>query len=277
MRPLAFVLLLITITLSTGQAFAQSVAEAWPVAVHAKYRFKYNGIDVGELSVNSNRSDKTYALSGSGKVSVLFGAITWSGSSNVSGTIVGGLPHPTSYALEWRNNRKGGTIKMGYKGRVATDVTVVPPPEPHKDLVPLVPPHKVDAFDPVSAILTLTKADERPPCDRRVSIFDGKQRYDIALTFKRNITLPAKAGGSSGDIAYVCRAMYVPVAGHRDNAATKTYAANKDVEVVMRRVPGSQMLIPYSVTVPTFWGTGSMVTEHVEVTTAAGSRIALGK
>jgi hypothetical protein len=69
--------------------------------------------------------------------------------------------------------------------------------------------------------------------------------------------------------------MYEPVAGHRDNAATKTYASNRDVEVVLRRVAGSGLLIPYSVTVPTFWGTGSMVTDRIEIVTQGAGRIAL--
>lgn len=261
----------------SAPASAQPLGETWPAAVHAHYKLQYNGIDVGQLNVTSKRSGTTYSLDGSGKVSVLFGAITWSGNSSVKGNIVGGIPQPVTYAFSWKNNRKGGTIDMGYKDRVATDVKVVPPQDPHPDLVPVQPQHKAGVFDPVSALLMLTRADERPPCDRKVSIFDGKQRYDIVLSFKRNTNLPPSAGGQKGEIAYVCRAMYVPVAGHRDNAATKGHAANKDVEVVMRRVPGSQLLIPYSVLIPTMWGSGSMVTDRIEVTTTAGTRIALSK
>jgi hypothetical protein len=135
--------------------------------------------------------------------------------------------------------------------------------------------HKVDALDPLSAIMLLTKADSRPPCTRRVGIFDGKQRYDIVFTYKSQIRLPPPSSGGPSEIAYVCRAMYEPIAGHRANAATKTYASNRDVEVVMRRLPGSEMLIPYSVTIPTLWGTGTMVTERIEITTTAAGQIAL--
>jgi hypothetical protein len=256
---------------------AQASLEAWPVAVDAQYRLRYNGIEVGKLNVKSTRAEKTYAVSGAGKVSVFFGAVTWAGSSTVTGTIAGGLPQPVAYAFDWKNNRKGGVIKLGFKDRVATDVSVTPPPEPHKDLVPLLPAHKAGAWDPVSALLMLSRADGKPPCERRVPIFDGKQRYEIELTFKRKTTIPGTAGSGAGEVADVCRAMYVPVAGHRDNAATKTYMSNKDVEVVMRRVPGSIAVIPYSVTIPTFWGTGSMVTERIEVTMAGGQKVAFGR
>src|SRR4051794_20946012 len=105
--PLALLLGLAT-TAST--AMAQSANDGWPVAVTAHYRLQYNGINVGQLSVISQRKEGSYTLSGSGKVSVLFGAITWSGSSTVSGVIADGKPQPIKYAFEWRNNRKGGTI-----------------------------------------------------------------------------------------------------------------------------------------------------------------------
>jgi hypothetical protein len=43
------------------------------------------------------------------------------------------------------------------------------------------------------------------------------------------------------------------------------------VEIVLRRIPGSEMLIPYAVNVPTEWGTGSMAAERIDViTTSAG-------
>jgi hypothetical protein len=130
--------------------------------------------------------------------------------------------------------------------------------------------HKAGVLDPLSAIMTLTKADNRPPCDRRAGIFDGTQRYDIVFTPKRQTRLPSLSSGGSPEIAYVCRITYEPVAGHRDNAGTKTYASNRDAEIVLRRIPGSEMLIPDSVTIPTAWGTGSMVTERIDIVTAAG-------
>lgn len=276
-RPIALAALASVLVLAPLSAAGQTASDAWPAAVHAHYKLRYNGIDVGNLNIVSTRADKSYAISGSGKLSVLFGTITWAGSSNVSGIVAANTPQPVTYVFDWKNNRKSGAIKLGFKERVATDVSVTPPPEQHKDDVPLLPQHKAGAFDPVSAMLMLTRADGRPPCERRVDIFDGKQRYGIVLSFKHKMKLPVAKGGGPAETADVCRAMYVPVAGHRDNDATRTYASNRDVEVVMRRVPGTAAHIPYSVSVPTAWGTGSMVTEYVEVTMAGGTKVAFGK
>ena len=242
-------------------------AETWPSAVRAHYSLRYNGLEVGRLDINSTTSATTYSLSGSAKVSVFFGVFKMSGSSNVSGSIdEGETPSPVNYGFDWRQNNKFGTIRMAFKDHVPTEIAVKPPSKMKPDLVPLMPAHKVGAYDPLSAILMLTKADGRPPCDRRVAIFDGKQRYDIVLTPKRLMRLPGS------QTAHVCRIMYEPVAGHRNNEDTRAYATNRDAEVVMRPIPGSQMVIPYAVTIPSTWGTGSMVTERIDIVTAGQQR-----
>ena len=146
---------------------------------------------------------------------------------------------------------------------------------PKPDVVPLTPTHKAGAIDPVSAILALTRADDRPPCDRRVEIFDGQQRYNIVLSFKRMTRVKAAAGGAHSEPAIVCRAIYEPVAGHRANEDTKAYAANHDVEIVMRHVPGTRMMIPSAIMVPTVWGTGSMVADRIEVVVSANRKFTM--
>jgi len=123
--------------------------------------------------------------------------------------------------------------------------------------------------------LNLTRADSRGPCDRRAAIFDGKQRYDLAFSLKRHTRIAASTAGGASTIGFVCQAAYVPIAGHRDNADNKSYIANHDAELVMRPVPGAKFWIPYSVSIPTKWGTGSMTTDHIEIVTAGGSKVAL--
>jgi Protein of unknown function (DUF3108) len=267
-------LALLPLPANSGETSADRTARIWPTSVQAHYRLYFAGIDVGRLDINANTAGNSYSLSGSGKISLLLGTIAWSASSRVSGVIDGDMPAPTNYAFDWRQNKKRGFIHIGFKDRVATEVAVKPPTRVKPDTVPLAPAHRTGALDPMSAVLMLTKADSRPPCDRRVRIFDGKQRYDLVLTPKRLTRLPSASGRGHTETAYVCRAMYEPVAGHRDNADTKAYAAKRDVEVVLRRIPGSDMLIPYSVTVPTEWGTGSMVTDRIDVVTAAAGKIA---
>jgi hypothetical protein len=257
-----------------GQAAEGPIKEVWPAAVSAHYKLKFNGISVGKIAFSSKAAGKTYELTSNGEVSLLFGAIKWTGASNVAGAIEAVEPAPKSYAFDWKRNKKGGAIKLGFAGHKAVEVAVEPPPSAHHDTVPLSDKDKQGVVDPLSAIMALTTAAKGDPCERRVKVFDGKQRFDIVFSPKRQTVIPAPKGGASA-VGYVCRAMYEPIAGHRANADQKAYAANRDAEVVLRKLPGSEALIPHSVTIPTAWGTGTMVIERVDVTSATAGQFAV--
>jgi hypothetical protein len=263
-----------SVLMAAGLSAPVHAAEAWPTAVTARYKLKFNGIDVGHITFTSKVTGQTYALTSDGEVSVLFGAVKWTGVSNVSGAVVNGQVAPKSYAFDWKKNKKGGAIRLGYVGAKAASVAVDPPPSTDADIVPITDAHKTGALDPLSAIMVLTRSDVADPCARRAPVYDGKHRFDIVFSQKRKALIPASKAGASS-IGVVCRAMYEPIAGHKANADSKAYAANRDAEVTLRTVPGSQLLIPHSVNVPTAWGTGSMVMEKIVVTSPSAGQIAL--
>jgi hypothetical protein len=272
---LSLALALLSGQASSGETVVEKLRESRPTTVHARYSLRYDGIEVGKLDITSKATDSTYSLSGSAKVSALFGTFKWLGSSNASGAIVRGAPVPAAFAFNWSMNKKSGATKIGFKEHTASEIVITPTPHIKADVVPLTVIDKIDALDPLSAVLAFTKADSRPPCDRRVGIFDGKQRYDIVLTPKRETHLPAPSKRGTSETAFVCRIMYEPIAGHRDNEDTKSYAANRDAELTLRRIPSAGIFIPYSLTIPTAWGTGSMVTERIDIVTATAGKIAL--
>jgi Protein of unknown function (DUF3108) len=258
----------------TTPSHARDAAEAWPATVHAKYRINFLGIDVGHIEMTSTTTSAKYAMSGSGKVSALLGAVVWTGKSSVSGVIENGAPVPTAYTHDIANKKKSWGTEIRYKDRNAPEVILTPPPgEQPPEFVPLTPANKVGAFDPLSALMMLTKADGKPPCARRLPIFDGKHRYDLVFSFKRMTRLPLATGKDTSEVGIVCRVIYEPIAGYKANEDTKAYTSNRDTEVILRRIPGTEMLIPHSVTVSSAWGSGSMTAEQIDVTTAAGGKV----
>jgi Protein of unknown function (DUF3108) len=250
-------------------------AEPWPASVNARYKLQYNGINMGTLDFASTTGAQGYQLKTSAHVKLLFGAIRWDGDTTVTGAIAQAAPLPASYVFDWKKNKKGGAIKLAFAGGNATSVSVEPPSSPSDDTVPLTEEHKKKVLDPLSAVMALTRADGPAPCDRKVSVFDGKHRFDVAMSFKRQTQIAPKKPGGASTIGYVCRLSYAPIAGHKANADTKAYVANQDVEVVLQRVSPGNALIPHTLTIPTKWGTGSMVADKIEVTTVAGVRVAL--
>ena len=50
--------------------------------------------------------------------------------------------------------------------------------------MPLREQHLKGVLDPLSAIMVLSRGSSANPCDRRLPIFDGKERFDLVFSYK---------------------------------------------------------------------------------------------
>src|SRR5437016_4697548 len=88
------------------------------------------------------------------------------------------------------------------------------------------------------------RAARRAACCQRLPIFDGRQRFDIAMSFKRMERVQAEKGYDGP--ALVCTALYEPIAGHRpERYAIQYLRATRDIEVWFVPIAGTRMLVPY--------------------------------
>ncbi len=265
-------LTLVSITVLATPAFANG---ARPAAVKASYRVSFAGVDIGSFGFQSEAVGRGYTASASAKVRLLLGALKWTGTMSGAGQNSGGEVRPRSYSqsfvskrkLLFKTKRKSKTASLKFSGSkvVSADVT---PPLKTKDRVPLRPTHLRSVLDPLGALVSLTSPiPGQNPCARRVPIFDGRQRFDLKLSPKSR-----KAG--RGGTNHICRVRYIPIAGHRINGKdSKDIARRTSVEVTLREVNGSAILIPTSVRVPTRAGTAELTLREVNITTAAAKRI----
>jgi hypothetical protein len=252
---------------------ALAAKEPWPAKVSAHYILKFNGVGVGTLDFNSTTGPSGYTLTTAAQMSVLFGAVKWVGNSTVSGTVVAQQPKPRTYAFTWLKNKKGGEIKLGFQDGKASSVSIEPPHNPSPETVPITDGHKAGVLDPLSAVMAMTRETGSAPCVGRAAVFDGKHRFNIVMSYKRQTRIAPRKPGGVAMIGTVCRLTYEPIAGHKDNADTKAYAANTDVEALFVPMdPGGTSMLQV-LTIPTKWGTGTMVADRIEVTNAAGVRI----
>jgi hypothetical protein len=78
--------------------------------------------------------------------------------------------------------------------------------------------------DPLTAVLRMANAQSGRPCSGRYRVYDGKDLFDLSLSFKKSITL-ASASPSEAK-ALECRLTYAPVAGSavdKGETAVETY------------------------------------------------------
>src|SRR5262249_15194198 len=81
-------------------------------------------------------------------------------------------------------------------------------------------------------------------CRRTLPIFDGQQRYDLKLAFKRMDKMAA-GKGYAGPVV-VCSADYEPIAGHRANIPLVKYLSEgREMEIALAPIAGTRLLAPF--------------------------------
>jgi hypothetical protein len=85
-------------------------------------------------------------------------------------------------------------------------------------------------------------------CQHTLPIFDGNQRYDLKLAFKRTDKMKAEKG-YAGPVV-VCSLRYEPIAGHRASAALVKYLSEgREMEIALAPIAGTRLLAPFRVSV----------------------------
>ncbi len=259
--------------------------EAWPAEVTAIYKVSFAGLDLGtfrfQSKVDGGRSAAgTYALTGQARLKGPLGTFEWNGTTNSAGSAAAAGPKPQAYTFDFNSSaiigkNKSGAVKLGFKDGAVSNVSVVPLKPPAADMVPIKDEHKRNVLDPLSAVMALSLASGQKPCDRKLAIFDGKQRFDLALSFRRQQRIvEARPSGQPG-VGYVCRVRYTPIAGYRDNEDTEKLVTNGNIEITLRPVPSANLMVPYHVSIPTGAGTATLTAQRIEITTRSRGLIAL--
>jgi hypothetical protein len=267
-------LLLAGLAVLLAGGFASPRAEAWPSVVRATYDVNFNGINVGTFEFQSHTEGKSYSLSGSAQLTILL--FNWIGEIRTFGLLSSArAPRPAAFSFEFQAAGKTGSTRMDFASGNVTEVRHMPPAPPKPDTVPVREQHLKGVLDPLSAILVLVNYANPDPCDRRLPIFDGRERFDLVLSYKGQTKVNEQQPSGQPAIAHVCRVRYRPIAGHLTDAESSYLATSNDIEVSLRPVPSANILVPYQITIPTMLGYATIVSKRVEIETPGSPQIAL--
>jgi hypothetical protein len=216
-------------------------------------------------------------LTGHAQLSALLGALTWKGETRTAGTLAANAPKPAGYTFDFNGIGKTGSIKMNFAGDHVANVSHAPPLPPQTDTVPVRDAHLKGVLDPLSAVMALARTANSgaDPCKRKLSIFDGRQRFDLVLSFVREERIVEAKPSGQPDMALVCRVQYFPVAGHKVNDETQHMATTNGIEIALRPVPSVNLFVPHQITVPTIAGSATLTSQWVQITTQRNEQIAL--
>lgn len=247
------------IVLAAGLAGASGPALA-DGSLNAKYALSVAGVEVGRASVVVQATDASFEIAGTGRVSGVLRALS-SGKGHVAarGTMEGGKPTPQVFAVITEADGKTESIRMGFGGTTVKELDVEPPPKPLPDRIELTDAHKTNVIDPLSGAFVMVPGTgdmlSAAACTKAIPIFDGRQRYDVTLSYLRTEDVKAGDKGYAGP-AVVCRVGYEPVAGHRPNRSTVKYMqSNKEMYVWLVPIAGTRLMAPFKVSIATMIGT----------------------
>jgi uncharacterized protein YfiM (DUF2279 family) len=228
----------------------------------ARYDFTLAGISVGRGSWIIDIADDHFTASASGQTAGLMRVLaSGRGQSVARGTIVGGQFVPGTYRSSISTDKKYDDVRMAISGGVVREFVAEPSALPMPNRVPITEAHRRGVTDPMSASLFRVPGTGSlftpEACPRKLSIFDGRMRYDLHLTFKRIDRVKAEKG-YQGNVV-VCSVIFSPIAGHVPDRAPIQYLANlREIEASLAPIAGTRVLAPYRVSVPTPIGTGVM-------------------
>jgi hypothetical protein len=246
-----------------GQGFAQGKLDA-------RYTVTVGGLPVGRGAWVIDIADDHFSAAASGATAGLMRVFaSGQGQSAARGGVASGQLVPSTYASSIVTDQKFDEVRMVISAGTVREFVADPPTVPSPDRVPITEAHRRGVSDPMTASLMRVpgSGDTFVPqaCQRTLSIFDGRMRYDLKLAFKRLDQVKTEKGYQGP--AVVCAVYFAPIAGHiPDRAALKYLMELRDIELWLAPIAGTRVMAPYRVSVPTPIGIGIMqATQFVSV------------
>lgn len=254
-------------------------AMAGEVTVRATYNIQAP-VGSGKFQFASAQDGKRYKMQGAANFKAFLGFFKWNSSVASNGYLSSDKPKPYIYAFNAKSDEKSEVIRLNFKGNAVKKIRAIPPTRPHPERVSVRDEHLRNVVDPLSAVLAFTDAkpsltNGTQACNRKIRIFDGRQRFDVQLSYKRKDYAELSNGKSR--TAFVCRARYKPIAGHKMNQTVKYMSQSKGLEVWLVPLPKMKMYVPYKIVIPIMIGTASAELANFQVRDPQKGVVALAK
>jgi hypothetical protein len=222
----------------------------------AHYSVTVAGIAVGQTDISVVIGEAEYATLASGRASGLVRAlVAGDGALSARGAVVDGRLVPASFVARTTGDDETSSVTMTLEGGDVKELTAETS-APAADRVPVGDEHRKGIIDPLSALLIqvggtgdVVAADA---CRRTLPIFDGRRRFDLALSFKRIDQVKA-AKGYAGP-AVVCAVTFKPIAGHRVGSPLVKYLGGREIELALAPIDGTRLLAPFRLSIANMLG-----------------------
>jgi hypothetical protein len=238
----------------------------------ARYTLSMAGLSIGKLNWRTQLGMSDYTTSADGRISGFLSLfVTGEGKVIVKGQMKDGRPQPASFSSAVVREDEKVNVQIAFDGARVRELKVEEPP-PEDDRVPIADAHKTGVIDPLSAFLIPGPADPmaREGCERTLAMFDGRRRYDLALSFTRTDMIKNDSGRQI--TVLVCAIKFKPMSGHRTSSQlVKFLSEGREIEVWLVPVTGTRILAPVRLSVASLIGNMVLQADQFETTALAAS------
>jgi len=264
LRPAAVLgLSLLLVVLPSGASQADS-------RIEVTYAVTYLHVTIGSGRWSLDVSGNHYATTASGEIKGMMSLlINGEGSGRADGVVGRSNPLPSRFAAHVVSTAENDDIEVAFQNGAVKELYATPPFPPTPKRVTVSAAVLVGVSDPLSAALAfMGGTNDAVPnvCDRRLRIFDGRRRFDVALSFKRteeNVTVPPVFHGTG----IICSVQLLPIAGQQaENSALKYLVESKNLEIEYSLIPEVHAFVPVAATLPTLIGTAHVNATGLTVT-----------
>jgi hypothetical protein len=244
-----------TTILAAGSALALITAVADDRAhgegnLDASYTISFARIPVGEITATAVFGQSEYTISARARAGGVMKVLLVDGEASFTtrGTIKDGHPEPTNFTSKIVSNAETSDVTMVLDEGNVRELVGAPP---GLDRVPVTAANRRGIVDPLTAVLSSAGGTgetlSQEACRRTLPIFDGHQRYDLKLAFKRMDKMTAEK--YAGPVV-VCSVNYEPIAGHRANIPLVKYLSDgREMEIALAPIAGTRLLAPFRLSV----------------------------
>lgn len=239
------VLVFATATGYGDQALAQS-------KLRASYTITFARIPVGNIVAILELGTSEYMVSATGNAGgAIRSLVSGEAAFATRGTIKDGRAVPASFTSKITSSDENLDVTMLLHDGIVDRLKIVPP-QPEDNRVPVTESDRQGILDPLSALLLANGVAganlSQDACQRTLPIFDGLQRYDLRLAYKRMDNVAAGKGYAGP--AVVCSIRYQPIAGHHASTPLVKYISEgREMEIAFVPIAGARMLAPFQVSV----------------------------
>jgi len=255
--------LVVASTLWSGGALAEDAARG-TTQITATYGVYWSGLHFGDVRLAITVRSSDYQMKGDGRFSVLGGWIyEWRGATTSMGKLSSSGPKPSQYTLSYSGGDQHGEVRISFGGGAVSDVSISPKKRPNPKNIPVTKDQLRGVLDPMTGAFlrarpNLSDADLKV-CDETIPAFDGKLRFDIVLVPKEQRRVESKEPEAYSGLVAVCGVKFVPISGFRpgDRGINFMSSHADEIEVWLVPLPSTVLYVPYRISVPTAFGSGS--------------------